>query len=94
MITPWLKSIARITLWSVIKTAVSFSVFVGAAGWVVWKGWLAKEWVEDVEYEANVDAEKALEDLDGENEKKKEEDKKEKEEGKDKKEADGKGKKK
>jgi hypothetical protein len=39
--------------------------FVGAA---TWHFFLAKQWVEDVEYEANVDAEKALEDLDGEGE--------------------------
>jgi hypothetical protein len=28
-----------------------------------WRFFLAKQWVEDVEYEGNVDADKALEDL-------------------------------
>lgn len=56
-----------------VRTALYFAAFVSAAGWVVWKGVLAKQWVEDVEYEGNVDAEKALEDLDESEAKKKEE---------------------
>ncbi|KAI8932118.1 hypothetical protein NX059_011003 [Plenodomus lindquistii] len=78
LITPWLKLIMRITLWSLIKTAVSFTVCVGAAAWVVWRGIMAKRWVEDVEYEGNVDADKALEDLDGERDDGNEEETKEK----------------
>lgn len=50
---------------------------------------MAKRWVEDVEYEGNVDAEKALEELDGEAEKENEKDK-----GKEEAAAKGKGKKK
>jgi hypothetical protein len=35
-------------------------------GWGVYKLFVVKQWVEDVEYEGNVDADKALEDLNGE----------------------------
>lgn len=37
-----------------------------AASAAVWKGIVAKQWVEDVEYEGNVRAEMALEELDEE----------------------------
>lgn len=56
---------ARITLWKVGKTVVGFAAFGCGAGWVVWKGVLVKRWVEDVEYEGNVDAERALEAVEG-----------------------------
>lgn len=39
------------------------SAIVGACGVAVWRFFLAKQWVEDVEYEGNVDANQALEDL-------------------------------
>lgn len=54
-------------------------------------GNIAKQWVEDVEYEGNVDAEKALEDLEGAEDKDKDDGKKGKEAAK---EGKGKGKKK
>jgi hypothetical protein len=54
---------------------------LGALGWGVWKLFVMKEWVEDVEYEGNVDANEALESLEGDEDKKKE-DGKEKEDGK------------
>jgi hypothetical protein len=53
---------------------VSTCVALGAVGWAVWKFFLVKKWVEDVEYEGNVNADEALENL--------EEDEKEKEEKK------------
>jgi hypothetical protein len=87
-VTPWLRLIARITVWGVVKSAASTGAVVAAVGWAVWKGVVVKKWVEDVEYEGNVDADKALEDLDdgsaeGEEQKEKgeEEKKKKKEEG-------------
>jgi hypothetical protein len=58
---------------------------LGAISWAVWKLFLVKQWVEDVEYEGNVDADEALEELD---DGKKEEGEKEEEKGK----AKGKGK--
>jgi hypothetical protein len=54
---------------------VSTCVALGAAGWAVWKFFLVKKWVEDVEYEGNVNADEALENLE-EEEKKGEEEKK------------------
>jgi hypothetical protein len=53
-------------------------VFAGTM-WSVWKLFIVKRWVEDVEYEANVDANEALEELDGNGNEK--EDGKGKEEG-------------
>jgi hypothetical protein len=92
-VTPWLRLIARITIWGIMKSAVSTGVVLAAVGWAVWKGFIVKKWVEDVEYEGNVDADKALEDMDDaegkEEEEKKEEEKKKEEGGKK-----GKGKKK
>jgi hypothetical protein len=41
-------------------------------GWAVWKFFLVKKWVEDVEYEGNVNADEALENLEEEEEKKEE----------------------
>jgi hypothetical protein len=69
-----------------------------ATGYAVWKLYIVKRWVEDVEYEGNVDADEALENLpelekkeEEEEEAKKKEEEKEKEEVEKKK---GKGKKK
>ena len=39
------------------------SVVIGGLGFAGWRLFLLEQWVEDVEYEANVDANKALEDL-------------------------------
>lgn len=44
---------------------------MAVAGFAVWRLFLFEQWVEDVEYEANVDANAALEDLENENEAKK-----------------------
>jgi hypothetical protein len=98
LVTPWLRTIARITIWGIIKSAISTSVVLGITGFAIWKLFIVKRWVEDVEYEGNVDADKALEDL-PELEKEEEEQKeREKEEEKKKKEEEekknGKGKKK
>jgi hypothetical protein len=57
---------------------VSTCVALGAMGWAVWKFFLVKKWVEDVEYEGNVNADEALENLE-EDEKEKEEEKGEEE---------------
>lgn len=46
----------------------SLVAVVGLAGAATWHFFLAKQWVEDVEYEGNVDADKALKDLDDEGE--------------------------
>ncbi|KAG9191073.1 hypothetical protein G6011_09161 [Alternaria panax] len=64
IVTPWLRYFASITLWSIFRTLFSLLAVVGLAGAVAWHFFLAKQWVEDVEYEGNVDADKALEDLD------------------------------
>ncbi|CAN9254429.1 unnamed protein product [Alternaria alternata] len=64
IITPWLRYFAGITLWSVLRTLLSLLAVAGLAGAATWHFFLAKQWVEDVEYEGNVDADKALEDLD------------------------------
>ncbi|CAE7022783.1 hypothetical protein PTTW11_03482 [Pyrenophora teres f. teres] len=63
IITPWLRYLATITVFSVVKTVVWVGVAVGGCGIAVWHFCLAKKWVEDVEYEGNVDANQALEDL-------------------------------
>lgn len=63
IITPWLRYLASITLFSVIKTIFWMLAVVGGCGVAIWHFFLAKKWVEDVEYEGNVDANQALEDL-------------------------------
>jgi hypothetical protein len=65
LITPLLRRLAHITLFGVLKTLISSLVAIGLAGYVAWRAFLFEQWVEDVEYEANVDANQALEDLEG-----------------------------
>lgn len=62
--TPWLRYFASITLWDVAKNFITSAVFLGMAGVLVWRLFIVKQWVADVEYEGNVDADKALEGLD------------------------------
>jgi hypothetical protein len=61
---------------------VSTCVALGAVGWGVWKFFLVKKWVEDVEYEGNVNADEALENLEEEEEEEEKEEKKGEEETK------------
>ncbi|KAJ6278951.1 hypothetical protein J3E71DRAFT_370149 [Bipolaris maydis] len=63
IITPWLRYVARISIWGVAKFVVGIAVMGSVASAAVWKGIVAKQWVEDVEYEGNVRAEMALEEL-------------------------------
>ncbi|KAF2825874.1 hypothetical protein CC86DRAFT_370743 [Ophiobolus disseminans] len=92
LVTPWLKTIAHITVWGIVKSVVWTGIVLAGTGWAVWKLFIMKQWVEDVEYEGNVDANEALENLEeGKKEKDGKDGEKEKEE-KDKK--NGKGKKK
>jgi hypothetical protein len=44
---------------------------LGGVAWLAWRVILLKQWVGDVEYEANVDANKALEELEDDNKGKK-----------------------
>jgi hypothetical protein len=90
LVTPWLKTIARITLWGIIKSLMSTGVVLGVVAWATWKLFIVKRWVEDVEYEGNVDANEALENLEGDDETEKKEAETKQEEEKKK----GKGKKK
>ena len=55
---------ARITVWGLVKSAASTLLVLSVVAWLAWRLLLLKEWVGDVEYEANVDANKALEDID------------------------------
>ena len=71
LITPWLKYYAHITLFGIIKTLVTTSLVVGVVAFAAWRLFLFEQWVEDGEYEANVDANKALEDLEEEDASKK-----------------------
>ncbi|KAJ4331031.1 hypothetical protein N0V87_009489 [Didymella glomerata] len=63
LITPWLKYYAHITLFGIIKTIATSAIILGGVAFAAWRLFLFEQWVEDVEYEANVDANKALEDL-------------------------------
>ncbi|KAJ4362335.1 hypothetical protein N0V83_010428 [Neocucurbitaria cava] len=63
IITPWLKHFAQITVWGIIKSVTTTVVVFGIVAGLVWKLFVVKQWVTDVEYEGNVDADKALEDL-------------------------------
>ncbi|KAF2027451.1 hypothetical protein EK21DRAFT_33350, partial [Setomelanomma holmii] len=63
LISPVLRRIAHITIWGIVRSIVSTSAVLGATGFVVWKFILAKQWVQDVEFEGNVDADKALEEV-------------------------------
>lgn len=85
MVTPWLKAIAHITVWGIVKSSITTAVVLGGIGYGTWYLLVVKQWVADVEYEGNVDADKALEDLNdgaeeegGQDEEKKEEAKEEK----------------
>ncbi|CAO2655196.1 Nn.00g102600.m01.CDS01 [Neocucurbitaria sp. VM-36] len=63
IITPWLRHSAHITVWGIIKSVITTTIFFGVTAGLIWKLFLVKQWVADVEYEGNVDADKALEDL-------------------------------
>ena len=63
LITPGLRYYAHMTLFGILKTLFTTALALGAAGYAAWRLFLFEQWVEDVEYEANVDANKALEDL-------------------------------
>ncbi|KAF1846970.1 uncharacterized protein K460DRAFT_363088 [Cucurbitaria berberidis CBS 394.84] len=63
IITPWLRHFASITVWGIIKSVITSIIVFGIAGGLLWKLFIVKQWVADVEYEGNVDADKALEDL-------------------------------
>lgn len=62
-ITPFLRHYIRITLFSLFKTALTSAIVLGAVGYVAWRVFLFEQWVADVEYEGNVDANQALEDM-------------------------------
>ncbi|KAG9200531.1 hypothetical protein G6514_006873 [Epicoccum nigrum] len=70
LITPWLRYCARIKLFRIVKTLVTTALTLAAVAFAAWKLFLFEQWVEDVEYEANVDANAALKDLDEEQKKK------------------------
>lgn len=55
-----------ISLRGIIKSLLTSVVVCAVGAGLVWRFLLARQWVEDVEYEANVDAERALEEMDGE----------------------------
>ncbi|KAF1933256.1 uncharacterized protein M421DRAFT_685 [Didymella exigua CBS 183.55] len=63
LITPWLKYYAHLTLLGFAKTSITSTIVLGAVGFAAWRLFLFERWVEDVEYDANVDANKVLEDL-------------------------------
>ena len=65
-VTPWLRYFAHITLFGVLRTTILLAAVAGGAGAATYRFYLAKQWVEDVEYEGNVDADKALEEMDDE----------------------------
>lgn len=46
-----------------MKTFFTSAIVLGGVAFAAWRLFLFEQWVEDVEYEANVDANKALEDL-------------------------------
>jgi hypothetical protein len=71
----------------IVKSLLSTGVALGMVMWAVWKFFLVKKWVEDVEYEGNVDADEALENLEDVEEDKDKKEKKEEEDDK----AKGKG---
>jgi hypothetical protein len=50
----------------VVKFVLGLALMAGGVSAAVWKLLIAKQWVEDIEYEGNVRAERALEELDDE----------------------------
>ncbi|KAF1357479.1 hypothetical protein EJ07DRAFT_128922 [Lizonia empirigonia] len=62
-ITPLLRHYAQITFFSIAKTLLTSAVVLGAVGYAAWRVFLFEQWVADVEYEGNVDANQALEDV-------------------------------
>ncbi|KAJ4338866.1 hypothetical protein N0V95_007936 [Ascochyta clinopodiicola] len=65
LITPLLKRIAHISLFNILRTLLTSAVVLGGVGYAAWRVFLFEQWVEDVEYEANVDADLALGELEG-----------------------------
>lgn len=63
LVTPWLKTLARITILGIVKSVVSTAIVLAITGVALWKLFIVKRWVENVEYEGNVDADEALENL-------------------------------
>lgn len=70
MITPRLRYYASISLYGVLKTVVTSVLVLAVVAYVAWRAFLFEQWVEDVEFEANVDANKALEELEDDGAKK------------------------
>ncbi|KAH7371210.1 hypothetical protein BKA66DRAFT_424368 [Pyrenochaeta sp. MPI-SDFR-AT-0127] len=63
LVTPLLQYFASITIWHVVKSAVTSFIVFGIAAGLIWKLLIVKQWVTDVEYEGNVDANNALEEF-------------------------------
>ncbi|OAL46741.1 hypothetical protein IQ07DRAFT_573503 [Pyrenochaeta sp. DS3sAY3a] len=61
LITPLLRSLASISPLSILKSVLTTALFAALAAFTFYKLILVKQWVADVEYEGNVDADKALE---------------------------------
>ncbi|KAF2252226.1 hypothetical protein BU26DRAFT_538971 [Trematosphaeria pertusa] len=68
IVTPFLQWLARVSFWGVIKGAVSALVGIALTLGVSWYLFLVKH--EDVEYAGNEDADKALEEMEGDGKKK------------------------
>ncbi|KZM27289.1 hypothetical protein ST47_g1575 [Ascochyta rabiei] len=65
LVSPLLKRMAHVSLFSVVRTLITSAAVLGGVGYAAWRVFLFEQWVEDVEYEANVDADLALGEWEG-----------------------------
>ncbi|KAF9700105.1 hypothetical protein EKO04_002075 [Ascochyta lentis] len=63
IITPRLRALAHVSLFSFLRTLGTSALVLAGVAYAAWRAFLFEQWVEDVEYEANVDANVALEEL-------------------------------
>jgi hypothetical protein len=63
LVTPILRRIASITVFGIIRSLLSTGAVLGVTAYAMWRLFLAKQWLRDVEFEGNVDADKALEEV-------------------------------
>ncbi|KAH7083922.1 hypothetical protein FB567DRAFT_581394 [Paraphoma chrysanthemicola] len=63
LVTPILRRIASITIFGIIRSLLSTGAVLGVTAYAMWRLFLAKQWLRDVEFEGNVDADKALEEV-------------------------------
>ncbi|PSN66422.1 hypothetical protein BS50DRAFT_635540 [Corynespora cassiicola Philippines] len=82
IVTPFLRWLAKVSFWDLIKSIVSATIAIVITLGICWYLFLIEREMEDLEHVGNEDADKALEDMDGKGKKKKDDKNKKKDTGK------------